>query len=67
MDMSFATQALTTEHAIKNAKKLEPKVYAVPEKIEKWIATLKLSSMGSKIDTLTKKQKHYLASWSEGT
>jgi len=67
MDMSFATQALTTEHAIKNAGKLEPKVYPVPEAIEKWIASLKLSSMGAKIDTLTAKQEHYLSSWNEGT
>ena len=67
MDMSFATQALTTEYAIKNAGKLRPKVYDVPVEIERWIAKLKLSSMGIKIDTLTAKQQKYLTSWREGT
>ncbi len=30
MDMSFADQALSVEYMVKNAKKLEPKVYPVP-------------------------------------
>ncbi|MFH1230148.1 MAG: adenosylhomocysteinase [Planctomycetota bacterium] len=67
MDMSFATQALTTEYAVKNANKLQPKVYPVPVEIENWIAKLKLESMGTRIDSLTEKQKKYLASWGEGT
>ena len=67
MDMSFANQALCSEHIIKNAKKLEKKVYDVPEAIDKWIARLKLDSMGVKIDKLTPEQKKYLSSWSLGT
>jgi adenosylhomocysteinase len=67
MDMSFATQALATEFVIKNAKKLEPKVYNVPRDIENWIATLKLKSMGITIDELTVEQKKYLSSWEMGT
>lgn len=67
MDMSFATQALTTEYAVKKADLLTPKVYAVPVAIEKWIAKLKLESMNIKIDTLTAKQQKYLSSWDEGT
>lgn len=67
MDMSFATQALATEFAIKNYKKLENKVYDVPEVIENDVARLKLQSMGIKIDTLTKDQKKYLDSWDIGT
>jgi adenosylhomocysteinase len=67
MDMSFATQALATEFVIKNAKKLEPRVYNVPRDIENWIATLKLKSMGITIDELTPEQKKYLASWEMGT
>jgi adenosylhomocysteinase len=67
MDMSFATQALTTEHAIKNAKKLKAVVYEVPLDIENWIATTKLASMGSKMDKLTPEQKKYLSSWDMGT
>ncbi|MFI5174549.1 MAG: adenosylhomocysteinase, partial [Terriglobia bacterium] len=67
MDMSFANQALSAEWMAKNAKKLEKKVYGVPEEIDKEIARLKLESMGVSIDTLTPEQVEYLASWSEGT
>jgi adenosylhomocysteinase len=65
MDMSFATQALATELAIK--KKLPAGVHDVPEEIENWIATAKLSSMKVAIDELTDEQKEYLASWEMGT
>jgi adenosylhomocysteinase len=67
MDMSFANQALSAEHAIKNADTLEPKVYVVPEAIDREIARLKLATMGIKIDELTDEQSRYLASWGEGT
>jgi adenosylhomocysteinase len=67
MDMSFATQALSTEFVVKNKAKLENKVYDVPEKIENWIADLKLKSMGVKVDKLTKEQEIYLNSWKIGT
>ncbi len=67
MDMSFATQALTSEWVIKNSGKLGAKVYKVPTEIENWIATLKLESMGIWIDKLTAEQKEYLSSWTMGT
>jgi adenosylhomocysteinase len=67
MDMSFATQALASEWAVKNRKKLTPRVYEVPKAVENWVAKLKLSSMGIKIDSLTKEQQKYLTSWSHGT
>jgi adenosylhomocysteinase len=65
MDMSFATQALTTEYVVKN--KLEIGVYNVPAEIENWIAITKLETMGVHIDQLTEEQKAYLASWEMGT
>ncbi len=65
MDMSFATQALTTEYALKN--KLQPGVYAVPQEIENFIARVKLTSMGIEIDQLTEEQRKYLDSWEMGT
>ena len=65
MDMSFATQALTTELAIK--EKLPAGVHDVPAEIEDWIAMAKLKSMGITIDELTEEQKEYLASWEMGT
>jgi adenosylhomocysteinase len=67
MDMSFADQALSAEHLVKNAKKLEAKVYPVPAAIDQGVARLKLQSLGITIDRLTREQEEYLASWSEGT
>ena len=52
MDMSFATQALASEWAVKNQKTLTPKVYEVPVAVENWVAKLKLGSMGIRIDAL---------------
>jgi len=66
MDMSFANQALCVEYLMKT-RKLEPKVYDVPKKIDDTVATLKLKSMSVKIDILTPEQKKYIASWEEGT
>ncbi|MCM8789423.1 MAG: adenosylhomocysteinase [Candidatus Omnitrophica bacterium] len=67
MDMSFANQALSVEYIAKNHRKMDNKVYKVPENIDKNIALLKLKSMGIKIDNLTAKQKKYLTSWELGT
>ena len=67
MDMSFAAQALSTEWAIKNKDKLTHKVHEVPKEVDQYVATLKLSTMGISIDTLTAEQTHYLSSWEMGT
>ncbi len=67
MDMSFANQALSAEYVVAHADELEPRVYVVPEEIDREIARLKLESMGVEIDSLTEEQARYLASWDEGT
>jgi adenosylhomocysteinase len=67
MDMSFANQALCVEYVVKNRGKLEPGVYGVPEDIDAYVAGLKLDALKVAIDTLTEKQKEYLASWKMGT
>jgi adenosylhomocysteinase len=67
MDMSFANQALSAEHMVKNGASLEKRVYVVPEEIDKEIARLKLDSLGVRIDTLTDLQTKYLNSWDQGT
>jgi adenosylhomocysteinase len=67
MDMSFANQALSLEYLVKNADKLENKVYSVPEEIDQNIAKLKLAAMNVAIDSLTPEQVKYLGSWEEGT
>jgi adenosylhomocysteinase len=67
MDMSFANQALSAEHLAKHGSELEPRVYPVPEEIDREIARLKLAAMGIRIDTLTQEQEQYLKGWESGT
>ncbi len=67
MDMSFATQALASEYAVKNRGQFEKRVYPVPHEIDSWVASIKLSTMGISIDELTEEQRKYLASWDMGT
>ncbi len=67
MDMSFADQALCAEFLVKNKGKLGPRVYKIPEGMDRDIARLKLESMGIKIDALSKEQKGYMNDWREGT
>lgn len=65
MDMSFANQALAVRYLTEN--KLEPGVHKIPKEIDEVIARLKLKTMGIVIDQLSKRQKEYIESWSEGT
>ncbi|MBU1700524.1 MAG: adenosylhomocysteinase [Candidatus Eisenbacteria bacterium] len=67
MDMSFANQSLSAEYIIKNHEKLERKVYPVPKEMDRYIASLKLETLGIEIDTLTPEQVKYLSSWDMGT
>ncbi len=60
MDMSFALQAKCLEYMVKNGRALDRKVYQVPAEIDSEVASLKLASMGSAIDSLTEAQKEYL-------
>lgn len=67
MDTSFSIQALSLEYLVKHHQELKPGVYNVPAELDQTVAKLKLESMGVKIDSLSKGQKHYLAAWQEGT
>lgn len=67
MDMSFANQALSVKFIAKKGKRLERKVYSVPQEIDNWVARLKLKSMGIKIDSLKPWQEQYLSDWQIGT
>ena len=67
MDMSFANQALAAEYLVVNEATLERKVHTLPASVDNEIASLKLASMGARIDTLTPEQVTYLASWDAGT
>jgi len=65
-DMSFATRPSARNICIASGK-LEKRVYAVPEEIDREIARLKLAAMRVSIDQLTEEQRQYLASWTHGT
>jgi len=67
MDMSFANQALSAEHMARHGESLQPKVYPVPEILDREVARLKLKSMGISLDKLSPEQEKYLNSWQEGT
>jgi len=66
MDMSFANQALGLEWLKANGG-LEPRVYGIPDEIDREVARLKLDSMGIHIDAMTPEQKAYSESYSSGT
>jgi adenosylhomocysteinase len=63
MDMSFANQALSAEHMVKNHATMEPGVYVVPLELDAEVGRLKLQALGVHIDTLTAEQQKYLESW----
>jgi adenosylhomocysteinase len=67
MDMSFANQALSAEYLVTHASDLQPKVYPVPDDIDREIARLKLAAMHIDIDALTAEQAEYLSGWESGT
>jgi adenosylhomocysteinase len=67
MDMSFANQALSAEYLVTHARELQPKVYPVPDDIDREIARLKLAAMHIDIDSLTAEQAQYLSGWESGT
>ena len=67
MDMSFANQALGLEWLRAHASELEPKVYGIPDEIDREVARLKLASMGIEMDAMTPEQEAYANSWESGT
>ncbi|MCK4969957.1 MAG: adenosylhomocysteinase, partial [Thermoplasmata archaeon] len=67
MDMSFALQALSVAHLVKNRGKLRPGVHPVPKELDQEVAWAALRSTGVSIDNLTEAQSEYIDSWKEGT
>jgi adenosylhomocysteinase len=67
MDMSFANQALALEYLVKRKAELQPGLHVLPEAVDQEIATLKLHSLGMKIDKLSPEMVEYLGSWKSGT
>ena len=67
MDLSFAVQALSARYVAEHHKEMKPGVHDVPDEIDMRIASLKLSSLGLSIDSLSSEQKKYMQSWDIGT
>jgi len=67
MDMSFANQFLSILRLAKEEKGMKPDVYEISRSQDEQVASLKLESMGIRIDTLTEEQTKYLSGWEEGT
>lgn len=65
MDMTFALQALGLRHIAENGRNLQPKVYSVPEEMDKYVANLRLKTWNVGIDKLSEEQERYLNSWAE--
>lgn len=63
MDMSFAIQALSALHLVKNKDNLTDKIISVPVEVDQEVAKRKLSFWNLQIDELTEVQEKYLNSW----
>src|SRR5690606_23504136 len=58
---------LAAEWLVKNRNDLEPRIYTLPEEIDREVASIKLARLGGGLEQLTDEQRAYLASWQEGT
>jgi adenosylhomocysteinase len=63
MDVSFALQALATEHLARDGETLEARVLDVPRGLDEEVARLKLAAFGLQIDAPTEEQLDYRQSW----
>ena len=60
MDLSFAVQALAAEYLLHKGTEMEKRVYVLPKETDIAVASVKLHSMGYRIDTLSEEQRTYL-------
>jgi len=67
MDMSFANQFLSLVRLSREGRSMEKKVYTIDRAQDCEIASVKLSTMGCRIDALTTAQKAYLTDFASGT
>ena len=65
MDLTFALQALALRHVVDHGGELSKDIHPVPEELDRYVAHLRLSTMGIEIDTLTASQEAYIAGWKE--
>ncbi len=67
MDMSFANQFLALLYLAESGKDLEKTVHDVSSEQDRNIASVKLKTMGIKIDELSKEQQVYTKDFTSGT
>jgi len=67
MDLSFADQALSARYLFQAGQSLTPGVYDVPQEIDERVASLKLQTLGVRLDTLNDTQRSYQNAWQLGT
>ncbi len=67
MDMSFANQFLSLVRLAREGASMEKKVYTIDRAQDCEIASVKLATMGKRIDTLTPAQVAYLKDFASGT
>jgi adenosylhomocysteinase len=67
MDMSFANQFLSLVRLAREGKGLQHQVYTISVEQDRAIASVKLATMGRRIDALTGAQTAYLTDFASGT
>ncbi len=67
MDQSFGVQAVAVRELAGNAEAYDPGVHAVPDALDREVASIKLEAEGIAIDDLTEAQTSYLERWDHGT
>jgi len=63
MDQSFALQLEGAKYILNNHSTMPKNVSPIPYDIDIKLASIKLASMGIKIDSLSQDQKKYMQSW----
>jgi len=63
MMMSFSNQLLSLIYLTQNHSKMQPRVYDVPQSLDREVAKRTIEALGLEIDELTEEQKRYAESW----
>lgn len=50
-------------HLLEHRDELEPRVYPVPDEVDRRVAEIKLETLGIEIDSLIESQKRCLEAW----
>ena len=67
MDMSFANQFLSLVRLAREGRSMRHEVYDIGVEQDRAIASVKLATMGRRIDTLSAEQTAYLTDFASGT